>query len=687
MSEASSYSTSQAGSPIGADLLADLQIDAEQQDLPVEEERSTDDANASTRRQIEQALASSDLSLNPERVELYRSYMEKEGLTSIDGLISSMFTKMFDQQIAEATQVTKRKKKKKKKKSKKSKRRGSSSSSSSSSSFSSGSDNDHFRVKFGRKSMFSPKNSANRHSFTYSNQVQSTVPDAFGDIKDGGVGRIGSSVVPFSGYDPLLKANFWLYDPVEKEGYVEGNHDATLPDIVMPCHDLMARPTNSKHRHAVLESIKKWPYDRQFSGQIANARNYLNVYTMTQFLAEFLDWTIKTGTVRQFELTHPVLNTVFNVIINPYLVKPDMVKKLYEEKYSSPDQNDTENAHLTTEFTSKAFKGTIITQLQLKLPYGTAGCVLFSYAMWHLQHVSFSMITNKKNALRGLKLTNYPEENVTLFARDVLEHYQAIDMFDHVDPELLVSIARSFESGRDDRFRHFAFGKTTEWKRHAEQLRYQSFQTIMSYEDFKSGSKAAFNIREKVNEYVEEYTALIHSGHYAPAQKPRRAPPPHANLSELQANTLTQNPLPSTPATASTPTSSQLNDPALFKSHCTQCGKPKSECAKTQKDKKGSADQSWRTKKKGSTYKLGVFVLKWCNKCGENGSYRFHDDSGHAKFLQGRERRKKFREKRNAERTSNTGPTANLATVGTDHSEGEPLYCGFVTSGSSVFGS
>ena len=247
--------------------------------------------------------------------------------------------------------------------------------------------------------MFSPKNSANRHSFTYSNQVKSTVPDAFGDIKDGGVGRIGSSVVPFSGYDPLLKANFWLYDPVEKEGYVEGNHDATLPDIVMPCHDLMARPTNSKHRHAVLESIKKWPYDRQFSGQIANARNYLNVYTMTQFLAEFLDWTIKTGTVRQFELTHPVLNTVFNVIINPYLVKPDMVKKLYEDKYSSPDQNDTENAHLTTEFTSKAFKGTIITQLQLKLPYGTAGCVLFSYAMWHLQHVSFSMITNKKNAL------------------------------------------------------------------------------------------------------------------------------------------------------------------------------------------------------------------------------------------------------------------------------------------------
>mmetsp|Transcript_39332 Transcript_39332/g.55331 ORF Transcript_39332/g.55331 Transcript_39332/m.55331 type:complete len:88 (+) Transcript_39332:236-499(+) len=87
-------------------------------------------------------------------------------------------------------------------------------------------------------------------------------------------------------------------------------------------------------------------------------------------------------------------------------------------------------------------------------------------------------------------------------------------MFDHIDPKLLTSIARSFETGRDDRFRHFAFSKTNEWKQVAEQLRYQSYQTIMSYDDFKSGSKASFNIRERVNEYVEEYTALVHSGHY-----------------------------------------------------------------------------------------------------------------------------------------------------------------------------
>ena len=276
----------------------------------------------------------------------------------------------------------------------------------------------------------------------------------------------------------------------------------------MPCHELMARPLDSKYRHKIFETIKRWPHNRHFSGQVANARNYLNVYTMSQFLAEFLDWTIKTGTVCQFEVEHPVLKETFNVVINPYLLKPETIKALYEAKYVTPDQNDTDNALFTTEFTSQAFKGTIITQLRLKLPFGTPGCVLFSYAMWHLQHVSFLMVSNKKIALKSLKITDYAEENIAMFSRDVLELYTAINMYDNIDSELITAIARSFETGRNDLFRHFAYGKTNEWKKVAEALRYKHSSTIMTYDDFKNGSKATFNIREKVNEYVEEYSRL-----------------------------------------------------------------------------------------------------------------------------------------------------------------------------------
>ena len=539
------------------------------------------------------------------------------------------------------------------------------------------------RIKFSRKSLFSPKHSGRGSTVTYSKDVKHSFTAKLGDINDGGVGRIGSTVVLFSGYDPLVKANFWKYDPVEKQAYIEGAYNPALPDITMPSHELMARPLETKHRHTIFETIKKWPHNRQFSGQSANARNYLNVYTMTQFLAEFLDWTIKTGTVRQFELTHPVLGTTFNVIINPYLLKPETIKSLYEDKYVSPDQNDSDNAHFTTAFTSESFKGTIITQLRLKLPFGTPGCVLFSYAMWHLQHVSFSMISNKKEALKALKLTDYAEENVGMFARDVLEHYAAIDMFDKIDSELLTAIARSFETGRDDRFRHFAYGKTTQWKQIAEALRYRDFQVITTYESFKSGSKSSFNIREKVNEYVEEYSSLVHSGHYGPAKKPARLPKAH--LAEHEANALKQANL--LGAQKALKAGKQkggggggggAHDQSLFKTHCTSCGKKKEECKKKHKEGRCSFEQTWRFSKKGDTYKLSVFTLHWCPQCGDNGSYRMHLPKNHDKHVANKARWAKTRNKKKED-----GPIANLAA---QESEDEaPLHGDFISSGSGPF--
>jgi len=274
-----------------------------------------------------------------------------------------------------------------------------------------------------------------------------------------------------------------------------GTYDANKPDITMPCHPLMARPLSSKHRYKVVEEIKKWPHPRYFSGQIATSRNYLQVYTLNQFQSEFLDWTIKTGTVRQFEVDHATFGR-FNLIINPYLLRPEHVKAAYELQHASPDQNDTENAKLTTEFTSSAFKGTIITQLRLKLSHGTPGCILFSYAMWHLQHVSFELIDKKKAALKSLKLSSYPQEDVSLH------------MFDRVDPDLLVVIARSFETGSDPRFRLFAFGQTSLWKKEAEGLRYKTFNKVMSYKEFQLGSKSSFDIREHRRQSKQQRSAL-----------------------------------------------------------------------------------------------------------------------------------------------------------------------------------
>ena len=66
---------------------------------------------------------------------------------------------------------------------------------------------------------------------TYSKDVHHGFTSKFGEVNDGGIGRVGSTVVLYSGYKPLTKANFWKYDPVEKESYVEGSYDPSLPDI------------------------------------------------------------------------------------------------------------------------------------------------------------------------------------------------------------------------------------------------------------------------------------------------------------------------------------------------------------------------------------------------------------------------------------------------------------------------
>ena len=116
-----------------------------------------------------------------------------------------------------------------------------------------------FRVSFRKKQLFSPKHSIRGGNVTYRNDpTKFTFDNKVGDYNDGGLGLMGKEIMPYSGYDPLVKANYWDYDPVEKMQYCKEPIDPNLPDIVMPCHDLMARPLSSKHRSIVMAKIKEW---------------------------------------------------------------------------------------------------------------------------------------------------------------------------------------------------------------------------------------------------------------------------------------------------------------------------------------------------------------------------------------------------------------------------------------------
>ena len=610
---------------------------------------------------------------------------------AIDNLVATMIKEVATLPTPPPTTTkTKRKKRKKKKKKKKNSRRGGyySDSSSSSSSSSSSDDSDgsiKFNVSFGKKQLFSPKHSSSGGNVTYRNdKTKFSFSQKIGQLNDGGLGIMGTQVTPYSGYDPLIKANYWDYDPVVKQSYCKTKVDHRLPDIDMPCHELMARPLSSKHRDIVLAKIREWPYDRQFSGQTSNQRNYLQVYTLNHFQHDLVNHAVKTGTISQFEVVHPTLGATFNVIINPYLMDPKDVTLAYKTAHATPDQNDIVNAELTSEYCSKAFKPHVITNVLLKTPHNTPGCILFSHAIWHLQHMTFELVNTTKKSLRDLKLTNYPAENVSLLVRDIMGGYQLIEMFGHIDTELLVAIARSFETGTDHRFRHFALNKTSEWKTLAKTLRYAQQNAILTYDDFLRGSQ--IDLHDRLMEYVDEYNGLLHSRTYEPAATPARMKPRGLSFTETDddeaslgpsAKTLTQNPVDETKAEAARrpggPKTPSNNDDYQKnrRLYCVNCGDTKAKCKKAQ-ESKGTTPHcakgiDWRSTKNSAELKVGVFLWYWCDECG---SYATHKPKNHARAM---ERKKQAKAKK--------GPAALLTKPDDHSSDEEGLSADFLRSG------
>ena len=302
-----------------------------------------------------------------------------------------------------------------------------------------------------------------------------------------------------------------------------------------------------------------------------------------------------------------------------------------------------------------------------------------------LQHMTFELVNATKQSLRELKLTSYAAENVSNLVRDITSSYQLIKMFGHIDAELIVAIGRSFETGTDPRFRHFAMNKTPEWKTLAKTLRYKQQSAIISYDDFQRGSQ--LDLHGRLMEYVDEHNGLLHSKTYEPAAKSAKLRNPRATLTKTEDETnptakkLTQQSLKDTQE-ETTPkkgdrnrTTPPTNDDDYRKNratYCMNCGKTKVNCKKIQETKGTTPNcargTDWKQNKKADEIKVGVFQWYWCGECK---AYATHKPKNHDKAME---------RKKQAQTRRKKGPTAK--TLKPDgSSDDEPLSLGFLRSG------
>jgi len=210
--------------------------------------------------------------------------------------------------------------------------------------------------------------------------------------------------------------------------------------------------------------------------------------------------------------------------------------------------------------------------------------------MWRIQTASYNVIrTNiirtNKDKLRNFSLKAFPGENVRTMCNAIIERYTLVEALSDIEPDTLVALARSFETGTDESFRILALINTNEWKKKARALRYMDSAQILHYSDVATWSKRHFDIRSELRFYTNLYSELVHEGKYTPLLKPAanllkqkdlEATKQDAGSKKLEEKKANAQP----PKHAKAPTKLQTRDErtALNKTHCNSCGKSKSSC-------------------------------------------------------------------------------------------------------------
>ena len=438
-----------------------------------------------------------------------------------------------------------------------------------------------------------------------------------------------ANLTPWVGSDPDRNVNCYSYNENSKKWEISTvTHKATASDIKGPNHPGQFRPQNHK---AFLKTRNLCvTYDGvKFAGIPSKEKGGKSTIAIKVFKDICRRHMIVTGMWDVFSIPDPDTSTnkKWDLFKDHARIPSKHVTKYIKDLKDDvgTDSYALQNLEWSGIYLQNSITHDLLAKVLRLVPITASGPEVFMAILSVCYSDSYDALEQTKTNLKLIKLKDYPGENVEECVTVISQLAERLDSAGAFEPQLLCSIMKIFEHAKDERFRLWAMSKYKECANYNKELRFGSNPTTMTYEEI-------------CQDAVTEYKSLVDSKRWTVEDQTSKEEPslPKSYLSQIKQSVADQ-------LKQSLPKKTDNNSPVNLdntngsKSTKQSDKKGEGRSKEDQNSSKGKwyldppKDGKTERKRFGKTY-------KWCKICK---SWRFHDASGHDKWKERQEQRKK----------------------------------------------
>lgn len=446
-----------------------------------------------------------------------------------------------------------------------------------------------------------------------------------------------SQIEVFVGTDPDSKRNIFSYDK-EAQGWVCNNFRDGRQNHKGAIFSGQYRPSDLKSARKTETACTQYSGSK-FAG--LNPKEGTDSPLIQAWKSATRRHHIEHGMWDCFYLVDPRTKEHWDLFLKPNRFPLKYIQQLMQERLKEADHWEQQNLRWSGTYLRNSITESLRRKVVEEVGDNSVGPVVFAAIITVVyQGAGYDALEAQKRLLEGLKLRDFPGENVEALnvkIKDYADRLDGADMIKRGDP-LTLKIASMYEETSDQKFLQWAFQTRTKVREGVEACRIADATLV---------SQKVWTIDDLIKASNAEYRELKTAGRWGPAVSTKsksgepELPAGYMSTIDKKINSalagFKATLQPTTNGGGKKGDKGKKDKTSVVCFGCNQKGHYKSECPQNASPNNASSSSSdWKyTLPAGSdpataTLQQGKRKFKWCSKCNDGkGMFMYHHADGH----------------------------------------------------------